>query len=623
MNDLKEKTKSGVISYPNMEKDLNSSPIEYTVKKPKNTKQKVIIISASVMGVIIIALLTILCINLQSKNIFSNIYIDGVEVSHLSKEEAITKVQGEKAALSEYKLNLVCKDVTKEISGNDIDGKFDIEKAVNKAYSIGRYGNILSNSFNMLKSNFSKTDITSEYLYDDEKLNAVVSSVVSELPKLEQSSYTINDKDKELIVKKGKEGLQINEESVKQEIILALHSGVQNELQVNAETVTPDEIDIDKIHKEIYKEPKDATYNKEPFEIIPHQVGINFSISLDDAKAILAEDKEEYIIPLTFTTPRVTTDKIGSKAFPDLLSSFETTYIQSKVNRTTNLRVASNSINGVVIMPGETFSYNKTLGPRTEAAGYKMAGMYVGGEEVDGLGGGICQISSTLYNIVIMANLEIVERHNHQFLPGYVGAGRDATVVYGALDFKFKNNRSYPVKIQSSVGNGYVRMKLFGIKEDNEYEVSFSTSILSTIYPKTTYEDTRSLNEGQTKVKSYGQNGCTSVTYKILKKNGKEVSRVKLSNDTYSAKKKIVLRGTKKVETPNANVNTGNNNSGNTNAGDNNSAVNKPDNTPNNNKPDTKPDNPTNPDVNSGADDKPAAAEGTVDNTDKDITIEV
>ena len=129
---------------------------------------------------------------------------------------------------------------------------------------------------------------------------------------------------------------------------------------------------------------------------------------------------------------------ISTEAFPDTLSEFSTRYAASNVNRTTNLRLAANQINGTVLMRGETFSYNDGVGERTIAAGYKEAPIYVSGRVEDGLGGGICQITTTLYNAAVFANLEIVERTNHQFVPSYVGAGRDATVVYGAIDFKFK-----------------------------------------------------------------------------------------------------------------------------------------------------------------------------------------
>ena len=117
------------------------------------------------------------------------------------------------------------------------------------------------------------------------------------------------------------------------------------------------------------------------------------------------EDKEQYEIQLTITKPKVTTSQIGSEAFPDLLATYSTRYDGGNVSRTTNLRIACQKINDKVILPGETFSYNKTLGERSAAAGYKYAKVYENGEVVDGIGGGICQISSTLQQKEEIINL--------------------------------------------------------------------------------------------------------------------------------------------------------------------------------------------------------------------------
>ena len=201
---------------------------------------------------------------------------------------------------------------------------------------------------------------------------------------------------------------------------------------------------------------------------------------------------------------------IGTEAFPDLLSTFSTKYAASNKNRTTNLILAANKINGTVLMPGETFSYNKVVGARTIAAGYREAPIYVKGEVVDGVGGGICQITSTLYNAVVYANLEITQRTNHQFVPSYVTASRDATVVYGSLDFQFKNNRNYPIKLVCFVSNGVATFQIFGLRQDDDCEVQINS-----------YETGRS------------STAIYSEAYKILKKDGKIVGKELLSRDTY------------------------------------------------------------------------------------------
>ena len=160
---------------------------------------------------------------------------------------------------------------------------------------------------------------------------------------------------------------------------------------------------------------------------------------------------------------------------------------------------------------------------------------YAGGKVVQMIGGGICQISSTLYDAVVYANLEIVERHNHVFTTSYVGAGKDATVVYGSLDFQFKNNRQYPIKIVSSLQSGIATVNIYGIKEETEYDVEISTTILNYIPYNVIYEDDASLSSGTENVTQNGQKGCKSITYKILKQNGTEITQTTKRTITINA----------------------------------------------------------------------------------------
>ena len=139
----------------------------------------------------------------------------------------------------------------------------------------------------------------------------------------------------------------------------------------------PSEINIEKIYNEIYKEPVDAYYTQDPFAVYPSENGLDFAISLDEAKEMLLEDKSEYVIPLQTLYPNVTTNMIGTEAFPDMLSTYSTRYSTRDRDRTTNLQLAASKINGTVVMPGETFSYNQVVGERTIAAGYKEAPIYV------------------------------------------------------------------------------------------------------------------------------------------------------------------------------------------------------------------------------------------------------
>ena len=269
---------------------------------------------------------------------------------------------------------------------------------------------------------------------------------------------------------------------------------------------------------------------------------------MDEAKEILKEDKEEYVIPLKITVADRTISDLGEEAFPNVLGTFTTRYDASNKNRSNNISLASDKINGTVVLPGETFSYNQTVGKRTIDAGYKEAGAYAGGKVIQEVGGGICQVSSTLYNAVLYANLEIVDRSNHYFQTSYVDAGRDATVSWGTVDFKFKNNRQYPIKVEAVSKNGVTKISIKGIKEDTEYEVVIQSEITSIIQKSVKYEEDSSLDSSVEQVEQEGHNGCTSKTYKILKLNGAIVSTEEISTDYYHALEKIIKKGIKQPQ---------------------------------------------------------------------------
>ena len=517
---------------------------QYTVKSSKK-KIITILICAIILVVAIFASTGFALFNINNTKIISNISIEGIEVGGLTKKEAEQKILEKIEKNVEQNIIVKTNDFEYQFQLSQIEAKYDTNKAIEDAYSIGRDGNIFKNNFEIFKRKIKNKNIEVGIDYNQELLDNIINEIAVKIPgAVEKPSYCIEDK--KLTITKGKAGNTINKEKFKEEVIKRLELEKQNEpIELEIINVEPEAIDIDKIYSEVHKEAKNAYYTKDPFQVYPHVDGVDFD--LEAAREMLKEDKEEYVIDLKITTPKITTNKIGSEAFPDLLSTFSTKYDASNTPRTTNLKLAMNKLNGVVVSPGETFSYNKTLGKRTAEAGYREAGGFAGGRVVQTLAGGICQISSTLYDAVVYANLEIVERHNHMFLAGYVGAGKDATVVYGAYDFKFKNTRKYPIMLKTSIGSGVARIDVFGIKEDVEYEVEISSKILSYTPFKVVRENDSSLAPGKERVAQNGMNGCKSITYKILKLNGKEVSRTVLSSDTYDPMNKIIKVGPSKT----------------------------------------------------------------------------
>ena len=546
-----EKSNLKTREFEKNEKITEENQKEESVKKTvKNTKKNVLIASAVILIILVLLALSVVfaIMNINNNNIVKGVKIEGIDVSGLSREDAKSKIESIYQDKKEKEITLKYNDYETTLSPQLLEVNYDIDKGIEEAVSIGKSDNICINNFNIVKAMLGKNNIKIDMTINEDVAKQNIEEISANIPGAvtEPSYYIENDK---LIITKGKEGIKVDNDKLIEKIkeLLKDINTAQEYIEIPVTEKKPEEIDIDKIHEEVYKEVQDAYYTKDPFTIHPEVEGVDFNV--EEAKEQLKEDKEQYEIQLTITKPKVTTAQIGSEAFPDLLATYSTRYDGGDRDRTTNLRIACQKINEKVVLPGETFSYNQTLGVRSTATGYKNAKVYENGEVVDGIGGGICQISSTLYNSVLMANLDIVERKNHQFVTSYTPAGRDATVVYGMTDFKFKNTRKYAIKIKASASNGVATVSIYGIKEENEYTVSFSTRTVSTIPFTVKYVDDNTLAVGTEKVKQKGANGIITETYITKSLNGKVVSTKLLSKDTYNAMQRIILRGTKGAAT--------------------------------------------------------------------------
>ena len=539
----------------------NSEEIEEKInemekpEKEKNRKKKRNIIIAVIVGIIIILTLFISTIfafiNINNEKIIKGVSIENIDMSGLSKEEAKNKLETIYNEIKSKDINIKHNEYESTISPELIETNYDIDKAVNEADSVGKSDNIFVNNYNILFTLIWKKNINIDMSINEDVAKQTINDINVNLPDgVIESSYSVDDD--ELTISKGKAGVVIDENAFLEIIkykLKNIDSNGDQTLEIPVVNKEPEAIDIEKIHDEICKEPQDAYFTKNPFAVYPEVKGISFD--LEKAKEMLKEDKDEYVIKLTITNPKVTLDKIGPEAFPDKLATFSTRYDISDKDRTTNLELACSKINGTVVLSGDTFSYNKVVGARTAGAGYKNAKIYEAGKVVDGIGGGICQISSTLYNAVLNANLEIVERKNHQFVTSYVEPGKDATVVYGLTDFKFKNTRQYPVRVVATAKNGIATVTIYGIKEDKEYTFKFDVKRVATIPSTTEYIDDSTLPAGTEKVEQKGTNGLKTETYMTKLLNGKAISTTLVSKDTYNAMTKIIRRGTAPATTTN------------------------------------------------------------------------
>ena len=522
-------------------------------KKQKSNKVIPIVVSLFIVLFVMIFSVVFALFNMNNEKILKGISILGIDISDLTVEEAKTKVNNAiEERFKDENNNLILKIGENEtsVTANTFNAKFDIDNAVIEADNIGRNGNILTNNYSILFTKLFKKEIKPRLYLDDSLLSDTIKDINSKMKDaIVDNSYYIEKNN--LIIVKGKAGYIIKTEELKEKIyeqISNIHTNYQT-IEIPVEYKEPEPINLQKIHEEIYKEPQDAYVQKNPTVVHPEVNGVDFKISVEEAEELLKEDKEEYTIPLKITKPKKTINNLGEEAFPDLLATFSTRFDGSNYNRNTNIKLAAKKVNGTVILPGEKFSFNTIVGSRTIEAGFKEGTAYVGGKVVPDVGGGVCQVSSTIYNTALLANMQIVERSNHMFTTGYVAASRDATVYYGSLDFVFKNSRKYPIKMVASANGGVCKVSIYGIKEDKEYEVIIQSKITSYINPTTIYKEDPTLEEGKEIVEQTAITGCRSEGYKILKLNGKIVSQTLLSKDTYKSRNKIVRRGTKKTTT--------------------------------------------------------------------------
>ncbi len=472
--------------------------------------------------------------------------INNIDVSGLSKQEAIDKIQTAVDSIMEDEIILKHGEYEITVTLNQMELEVNVQEKVVEACQIGRSGNIITNNYEILRTLIYGKNVELDFTFNDEIVQSIYSTLDEDWEdKFINNSYYIEDDT--LIIVRGTSGIVIDEEALQEaveELIIEKIQGIEvNEIEIPVITKNPEEIDLEEIRNEIYKEAQNASYDEETSTLTTHVNGVDFAITIEEAEELLKEDKEEYEIPLEITIPEVTTEQLGEEAFPEQLASFSTRYDASNTNRSTNIELAAEAINGTVLLPGETFSFNGVVGPRTKAKGYLLAGAYSAGELVETYGGGVCQVSTTIYNAVLYANLEIVERYNHSSVVSYVNCGRDATVSYGSKDFKFKNSRNYAIMIKAEAKNGILTIEIWGIKEEEEYEIEITSEVTEVITYSTKYVYDSSLAKGEEVVSSSGVNGAKSITYKITKKNGLVISKEVLSEDSYNPMSRVIKTG--------------------------------------------------------------------------------
>lgn len=517
-------------------------------------KHKRLVVTSILVFVIIQFILSVQLVasTLNYDRIYKGVYINDIDVSGMTQDQAKELVK-ETYEPRFKKMKIVIKGGGEElrVSAESVLSSMNIEDTVQEAFDQGRKGGFLARLAGIVRNSVKGKNLDLEYEFDDARLQQIVGKFLPKVKKdMVQTTYQVYED--RIVIYLGRSGEDIDEGRLRRELMERIETAIPEELELPIMISNPDPIDLDKLHKEIFTEAKDATFAVNGYngDIIPHVIGRDFDV--ESAKDLLKNKEEGSIvqIPLKLTYPEVYEQELKDAIFKDTLSSFSTRYNQGYRDRSENIRVAASKINGIVLGLGQVFSYNEVVGERTIARGFKEAHVYSGGRVVDGVGGGICQVSTTLYNAVLYADLEVVERKNHNMLVSYVPPGLDATVAYGSIDFKFKNSTSNPIKIITSAGSGTLKIEIKGTNPNPSRKVELKSEVLSSYYLKEKVIEDPTQPVGYSKVVQSGMKGCKANTYKIIKENGKEISRKLISTNRYNAMQRIVKKGTKPKTVP-------------------------------------------------------------------------
>ena len=360
-----------------------------------------------------------------------------------------------------------------------------------------------------------------------------------------------------LVMTKGRTGQAIDRSQVQDSLWSAVEDAMEQKLggaegvveveyPLAPQETPPQEPDFQAIHDAVAVEPQSARYDRESGAVTDHVVGVDFDVEALRAAYEQAGEGENLSIPVTLTQPEETKQSLEAKLFRDLLGE-GTTNVSGSSARKHNVKLSAQACNGVILMPGEVFSYNNTTGSRSASKGYLAAPVYSGDASVDEVGGGICQTSSTIYYAVLHTNLKVVERRAHRFNTGYVPEGMDATVYYGQADFRFENSTDYPIKIVTSSydqgGRRKLNVQIYGTNVDGVRAEPKST-VYETVAPTTQYKADESIPRGTTKVdsKQNPYTGKSAQTYRyVYDRDGNLLEKQDMGKSVYKMRPKTIL----------------------------------------------------------------------------------
>ena len=471
--------------------------------------------------------------------------IAGVSVGGLSKEEVTSVLEnGILHSFNTQKMSITVGDHTVAVTPEQAEISLDVAGIVESIFKNRKHSaNFDITPFFSINEKAIRTLIQeTEQKYFSAQFEESNYHVVGQAPVLTETPS--DTPSQHLVLYTGVPQHDLDTDGLYEAILKSYLSG-RFQLDYPVTSKYPKELSAQDIYDALYVAPVEAVMDMETFEVSPHSYGYAFDLEKVKSSLANAQYGEEITVPMEAITPEICSDDLNSILYRDVLSTY-TAYASSQWGRDINLRKSCEAINGIVLFPGEVFSYNPALGERTPEKGWEKADGYIGNKTVSEYGGGICQASSCLYLCAMLADMEIVNRVNHGFISSYMPYGMDATVSWGGPEFLFKNTSEYPIRIEASASGGTVTVSLIGT-DTKDYYVKMDYEILETDPFETVEEEYPPDNpdgyvDGQVIISPY--TGYKIVTYrcKYDKSSDELISREKEAVSFYSRRDKVVCK---------------------------------------------------------------------------------
>ncbi|HON42543.1 MAG TPA: VanW family protein [Bacillota bacterium] len=424
---------------------------------------------------------------LEGNRISRGVTVGGHDVGGMTVSEARMLLQTQMSKCETAPISLRLGGETWRVSPEEIGTVVDVEPALKAAYSIGRSGRLYARLAQRRQARREGVDIPLVVSVDEQRLRDLVFALASVVQVQPVDARIVITDGDEVIIEPSSEGRRLNVD----ELISRLRS------------------------------------------------------------TTLERGAREIDIPVETAPPAVVTSELESRGIARLLGEYTTKFKASNVKRSENIRLGAAMIDGTIVAPGDVFSFNEVVGPRTPERGFLEADIILNAELVPGIGGGICQVSTTLYNAALLSDLEIMSRINHSLPISYVPLGRDATVSYGAIDLKIRNNTGHHVLLKARVDKDTITFKIYG-DLPRDMIVGIETQVLEKIEPGVIEQvDAKSPPGSRTTIQT-GAPGYLVAVWRVVKSEGVEIRRELISRDRYKPQPVIVKAGPspQAVDTP-------------------------------------------------------------------------